>query len=30
MVLKVFFSWQEETNPQGVNNKLLVSDKKLS
>lgn len=24
MVLKVFFSWQEETNPQGVNNKQFL------
>ena len=24
MVLKVFFSWQEETNPQGFNNKQFL------
>lgn len=26
MVLKVFFSWQEETNPQGFNNKQFLID----
>lgn len=26
MVLKIFFSWQVETNPQGFNNKAFLID----